>query len=135
MRKIPAIVGYSLATILAGYQPTPTVEESLARCPALVREGDADKAAFYAKSPLHKEYAEVFGGQGVLTAINERQPGGTSPVVSRYELFGAYAVRACIPVHGEEKCKGPVQEYSAYEERANKRMWEEIRYKCLSRTG
>jgi hypothetical protein len=126
----------TVITALTGCQPAPSVEESLARCPQLVREGEADKAAFHAKSALHKEYAEVFGTKATALAMADQDARRPGPDLKSYDRLAYYASIACKSVHSEEKCQGPiVAEYAAYEERANKRMWEGIRYKCLSRTN
>lgn len=123
----------SAASLLVGCASTPEPAESARVCPELSAAHASDKREFYARSPLHRQYAEQFGAEAFKIGIAEQQAGLPRPQGTYGERIAYGAVKACTPVHGETKCRSVLAEYAAYEDRAYKRNWEQIRYKCMSR--
>lgn len=123
----------AIASAVAACATNPDAAESARACPELNAAHAADKREFYARSPLHRQYAEEFGGQAFKIGIAEQKAGLPPPQGSYGERIAYGALKACVPVHGEAKCRTIVTEYAAYEDRAHKRHWEQIRYLCLSR--
>jgi hypothetical protein len=118
------------AMITAACANTPSPAESLRRCQELNASQASDSRAFYARGPLHRQYAEEFGPKFTVLRMGQLKGAAPAPQGSGGEQIANGALQFCTAVHGEAKCRSVVADYAAFEDRANSRLWEETRNKC-----